>query len=299
MTVEIIALVEKNYGQKVLEEMKSSPGVLQILNAAGRSSDLFEDKQFGTFGEAAIVTIVADDKQKDKIFKEVYNLCDLKNNNNLPDQIENTSGSITWSLDSKSFFYSKLDKFHRPRKIYQHILGTKIENDILIFEENDETFTCGISLTSDEKYFIITSSDHNTSEQYYFEVDENNPNPKLIQTRKRGIIYSINSWDDYFYKHTNENAEDFKIDRCNNLVENKWEPFIKAKDEVLIGGLVFLNNWIIRSETSNALGKIILRDPKSNNEILLFKSPAPAVPVRVVRTRPVAWKLRNHCRRNL
>ena len=47
MTVEIIALVEKNYGQKVLEEMKSSPGVLQILNAAGRSSDLFEDKQFG------------------------------------------------------------------------------------------------------------------------------------------------------------------------------------------------------------------------------------------------------------
>ena len=82
MTVEIIALVEKNYGQKILEEMKSSPGVLQILNAAGRSSDLFEDKQFGTFGEAAIVTIVADDKQKDKIFNEVYNLCVLKNNNN-------------------------------------------------------------------------------------------------------------------------------------------------------------------------------------------------------------------------
>ena len=82
MTVEIIALVEKNYGQKILEEMKSSPGVLQILNAAGRSSDLFEDKQFGAFGEAAIVTIVADDKQKDKIFNEVYNLCDLKNNNN-------------------------------------------------------------------------------------------------------------------------------------------------------------------------------------------------------------------------
>ena len=82
MTVEIIALVEKNYGQKVLEEMKSSPGVLQILNAAGRSSDLFEDKQFGTFGEAAIVTIVADDKQKDNLFDKVYNLCDLNNNNN-------------------------------------------------------------------------------------------------------------------------------------------------------------------------------------------------------------------------
>ena len=82
MTVEIIALVEKNYGQKILEEMKDSTGVIQILNAAGRSNDLFEDKQFGNFGEAAIVTIVADDKQKDKIFDQVYSLCDLKNNNN-------------------------------------------------------------------------------------------------------------------------------------------------------------------------------------------------------------------------
>ena len=82
MTVEIIALVEKNYGQKILEEMKDLPGVLQILNAAGRSSDLFEDKQFGTFGEAAIVTIVADVKQKDNIFNKVFKLCDLKNNYN-------------------------------------------------------------------------------------------------------------------------------------------------------------------------------------------------------------------------
>ena len=82
MTVEIIALVEKNYGQKVLEEMKSSPGVLQILNAAGRSDDLFENKQFGDFGEAAIVTIIAEDKQKEKIFDRVFNLCDLKNKNN-------------------------------------------------------------------------------------------------------------------------------------------------------------------------------------------------------------------------
>ena len=82
MTVEIIALVEKNYGQKILEEMQGSPGVLQILNAAGRSSDLFEEKQFGTFGEAAIVTIVADEKEKEKIFDKVFHLCDLKNNNN-------------------------------------------------------------------------------------------------------------------------------------------------------------------------------------------------------------------------
>ena len=191
---------------------------------------------------------------------------DIESGKLVTEKIEETSGSIEFSLDDKFIFYSKLDEHHRPRTIYRHEIGTPVKEDILIFEEKSEAFTVGIGLSSDEKYFMITSSDHNTSEQYYFGFDENNPSPKLIQKRKRGIIYSVNSWDEYFYKHTNEDAEDFKIDRCNDLVEQKWEPFVNAKNEVLIGGLVFLNNWIIRSETSNALGKIILRDPKTNKE---------------------------------
>ena len=190
----------------------------------------------------------------------------IKSGNLVTEKIEETSGSIEFSLDDKYIFYSKLDEHHRPRTIYRHEIGTATKDDLLIFEEKSEAFTVGIGLSSDEKYFMITSSDHNTSEQYYFNVDENNPKPKLIQKRERGIIYSVNSWDNYFYKHTNENAEDFKIDRCADLVKPKWETFVAAKDEVLIGGLVFLSNWIIRSETSNALGKIILRDPKTDKE---------------------------------
>ncbi len=191
---------------------------------------------------------------------------DINSNKLITEQIKETSGSIEFSLDDKYIFYSKLDENHRPRTIYRHKIGTSVKEDLLIFEEKSEAFTVGIGLTSDEKYFIITSSDHNTSEQYFFKVNESKPNPKLIQKRQRGIIYSVNSWDNYFYKHTNENAEDFKIDKCKDLFEQKWESFIDAKEEVLIGGLVFLNNWIIRSETSNALGKIILRDPKTNKE---------------------------------
>ncbi len=245
-------------------------------------------------GEEKVEEIWNGDKEKKKLKTEYFGLGDLevsfndeylgysldlrgseyytiyirniKSGNLVTEKIEETSGSIEFSLDDKYIFYSKLDEHHRPRTIYRHEIGTSTKDDLLIFEEKSEAFTVGIGLSSDEKYFIITSSDHNTSEQYYFSVDENNPNPKLIQKRERGIIYSVNSWGDYFYKHTNENAEDFKIDRCADLVKPKWETFVAAKDEVLIGGLVFLSNWIIRSETSNALGKIILRDPKTDKE---------------------------------
>ena len=182
------------------------------------------------------------------------------------EKIEETSGSIEFSLDDKYIFYSKLDEHHRPRKIFRHKLGTSVKDDELIFEEKSEAFTVSIGLSTDEKYFFISTSDHNTSEQYYFGVDEEKPKPKLIIERKRGIIYSVNSWDGYFYNHTNENAEDFKIDRCKNLSNQNWEIYISPKNEVLIGGLVFLNDWIIRAETSDALSKLFVKDLKKNKE---------------------------------
>ena len=191
---------------------------------------------------------------------------DIETNKLITENIEETGGGITFSLDDKYIFYSKLDENHRPRKIFRHKLGSSVSEDELIFEEKSEVFTVGISLSSDEKYYFITTSDHNTSEQYYFSVNEEKPNPKIIQKRERGIIYSVNSWDNYFYKHTNKNAEDFKIERSSKIDDTNWETFIPAKDEVLIGGLVFLKNWIIRSETSNALSKLILRNPETNEE---------------------------------
>ncbi|WP_075522572.1 S9 family peptidase [Candidatus Pelagibacter communis] len=182
------------------------------------------------------------------------------------EKIEETSGSITFSLDDQYFFYSKLDEFHRPRKIFRHKIGSSVKDDELVFEEKSEAFTVGISLSSDEKYFFITTSDHNTSEQYYFEVTEKNPKPKLIIKRKKGVIYSVNSWDGYFYCHTNDDAEDFKIERCDDLSNQKWEIYIAAKEEVLIGGLIFLNDWIIRGEKSNALGKLFVRNKQTGIE---------------------------------
>ena len=193
-------------------------------------------------------------------------LRDIETNKIISEKIEDTAGGITFSLDDKFIFYSKLDKLHRPRKIYRHKIGDNISNDKLIFEEKSDAFTVGINLTSDEKYFIITSSDHNTSEQYYFKSTEENPEPKLIKKRNKGIIYSVNSWNNHFYNHTNEKAEDFKIDYCNDLSIQDWKSYIPAQEETLIGSLFFLNNWILRSEISNALPKIFVKNIKTNQE---------------------------------
>jgi oligopeptidase B len=204
---------------------------------------------------------------------------DIKTNKIISKEITETAGGITFSLDDKYIFYSKLDENHRARKIYRHEIGNFNKEDELIFEEKSEAFTVSIGISSDERYYFINTSDHNTSEQYYFNYNEKKPTPKLIIKREKGIIYSVNSWDSKFYNHTNKNAEDFKIEICDNLKDQNWRTFISGKDEVLIHGLTFLKNWIIRGETSNALDKLFIRNISTNiEEELIFSDEKVYVP---------------------
>ncbi len=232
-----------------------------------------EKKNYGSeyFGVGSVSTSHCDNYMaysldlKGSEYYTIY-LRDLITGENEIDTIENTSGGITWSLDSKSFFYSKLDKFHRPRQIFKHHLGTSVNKDELIFEEKDDTFTCGISLSSDEKYFIISTSDHITTEEYFFPAEATDIKPKLFQGRKKDVRYSLDAWKGYFYVHTNEDARDYKILRCKTDQIQNLEVYIPEKKETVIGGLEFLNEYIIRSEKSDAIAKLFVKNIKTNKE---------------------------------
>ena len=226
-------------------------------------------KKFFSTGDIAVsnndqlLAYSIDDKGSEYFTIYVRNIAD---NKIIEDPIPDTAGGITWSYDDQYFFYSKLDKFHRPKQIFRHKLGTKIKEDELIFEEKDERFTCGIGTSSDEKFYFISASEHTTSEVYYFDKNQTKPKPQLILKRKEGIEYSIDSWGGYFWMHTNEGAKDFKISRCKHEELGKWEDYIPAKDEVLIGGFVLLNKWMIRSERVDALPKLFVRNLETNQE---------------------------------
>ena len=81
------------------------------------------------------------------------------------------------------------------------------------------------------------------------------------------IRYSIDSWKDgYFYLHTNKNAEDHKILRCKKDNLNEFEEYIPAKKGTIVGGFDFLDNYMIRGESSDAIPKLYIRDLKTNKE---------------------------------
>ncbi len=196
----------------------------------------------------------------------------LSNKKNLKDILKDTNGSVLFSYDDKYILYVKLDAFHRSKSIFLHKIGTSQKSDKQIYTETIDRFTVSIYTTSDEKYFIISSGDHSTNKCFLLDASLKNLKLKLFKDFKENITYSLNSWNGYFYNHTNDNAMDFKIERYKHNNINKSEDYIKSKKNTIIGGYLFLKNWFLWSETKDANQKIFLKNLLNNNieEISIF-----------------------------
>ena len=71
--VEIGALVEKHVASDSFQKIYELDGVEYVFMETGRSNDLFQDRQFGQFGEAAILTLIVENKSKDLVLEQLAN----------------------------------------------------------------------------------------------------------------------------------------------------------------------------------------------------------------------------------
>ena len=78
--IQIGALVEKEHGLSAYYDISSSKGVLYAFLETGRSNDLFSEKQFGEFGEAAILTMVVEAKEKNNVLERLVQSLNIDQN---------------------------------------------------------------------------------------------------------------------------------------------------------------------------------------------------------------------------
>ena len=82
MYVELGALIHKAHTELVLEGLANHPSVVVAFVAGGRSNDLFQDRQFGQFGEASIITMIVQNKFKDEVMQSLAKHLDVLNSQN-------------------------------------------------------------------------------------------------------------------------------------------------------------------------------------------------------------------------
>ena len=194
---------------------------------------------------------------------------DINTGKILQDKIENTTGSITWANDNKTKFYTKKDQVTlRSNQIFMHVLGTDTSEDILVYEEKDDTFSCFIFKTKSSKYLMIGSY-HTLSNEYRF-LDADNPrgNWKVIQPRERNIEYSVNHFEDNFYIITNWEAENFRLMKTSvdNPSKENWKEVIPHRHNVLLRSIDIFKNYLVVNEREDGLPKIRIINWKNNSD---------------------------------
>ena len=181
----------------------------------------------------------------------------------LNDCIDNTSGNFAWGNDNTTLFYTNRDcETLRNDKIYKHVLGTNSKDDELVFHEKDNTFYTNVSKSKSNKFIVIASYSTLTSEFQFLNADTPHDDFKLFSKRKRGLEYSINHFENYFYIITNtDNSKNYKLMKTSvkNTDYNNWINVIDQRKDVLIEGIDVFKNYLVVSERSNGLNRINIK----------------------------------------
>ena len=181
----------------------------------------------------------------------------------LPVKIENTTGGSTWAADNKTLFYTRKDAVTlRSDKIYKHKLGGEAKDDVLIFNEKDDTFNTFVYKEKSKKYLVIGSTSTLTSEFRILDANTPDADFKIFQPRTRGLEYSISHYGDNFYIVTNKDkAANFKlmITPEKKTGKENWKDLIPHRKDVLLEDIDIFKNYLVISERSDGLNKIRIR----------------------------------------
>lgn len=198
----------------------------------------------------------------DTVGRRIYTIKikNLETNEILPDVIENATGGSVWANDNHTLFYTRQDKVTlRANQIFKHKLQTTSDQDVLVFEEKDETFNVSVGKEKSRKYIVIGSESTMTTEYRILNSETPDAEFKVFQPRVRGLEYSISHFGDSFYILTNKDkATNFKLMKTpENATEKKhWKEVIAHRDDVLLEDIEIFSNYLVVEERSNGLNHI-------------------------------------------
>ena len=173
---------------------------------------------------------------------------DLSTRKLYPQTIANTQYSFAWGNDNQTVFYTKIDHANRPYQLWRHILGNSPDDDVLIYQEDDESYFLSVSKSRSRAYITLNLGSMVTSEIHYLDANHPQGEFKLFQPRQTGIEYGIEHHSDRFYIITNEEAINFKLMSTSVDAPDKanWKTIIPHRSDIMLEGIdAFADHLII------------------------------------------------------
>ena len=209
---------------------------------------------------------VSDDNQTlaygtDEVSRRLYTLRfkNLKTGELYPEKIANTAGSAVWAADNKTAFYAKKDVGTLlAYQVYRHTLGTDPSQDVLVYEEKDNTFGVDIARSKSRRYIGITLHSSLSSEYRYLESTKPTGQFKVFLKREPDHLYEVQDANGEFYVLTNWEAPNFRVmaTPLSNTNKAQWEDVVPQREDVFIEQMELFQNHLVLNERAEGLREL-------------------------------------------
>lgn len=171
-----------------------------------------------------------------------------------PEVLSCASPSFAWANDSRTIYYVlKHAKTLLPYQVWRHELGTRQDDDELVYEEEDDTFYVSVHKTTSEHFILIALFSTTTSEIQLIDAEYPDAQPQVFCPRRKGHEYSIDHYDHKFYIRSNRDGKNFGLYRSAWLAEKRWETLIPPREHVVMEDFQLFRDWLVIEERQRGL----------------------------------------------
>ena len=141
-----------------------------------------------------------------------------------------------------------------------------------MYHEDDEGFRVGSSLTANEQWLVIATSDHETSEVRLIPADDPLSPPLLIRARQPGVEYDVDERGGTLFIHANDTHENFRLATAPLSAPGEWTTLIAGSDDFYLTGFDLFRDFYVVEGRVRGLDHIELRyyDDPGRIEPILF-----------------------------
>ncbi|HNJ48585.1 MAG TPA: S9 family peptidase, partial [Novosphingobium sp.] len=174
----------------------------------------------------------------------------------LPDEIPGTLSSLVWVAGDKGLVYSLANEQWRTDNARLHWLGQPVAEDVELYHEDDDGFRVGASLSANEQWLIIGTSDHETSEVRLVPAADPLAAPVLVKARQTGVEYDVDLRGETIFVHANDSHENFRLATAPLSAPGEWTTLIEGSDEFYLTGFDLFRDFYVIEGRRHGLDQI-------------------------------------------
>ena len=204
------------------------------------------------------------DSAGDEVF--TVHIKDLRTGELLPDTIEKTAYGLLFSPDGGTLFYTVADDSWRPYQVKSHTLGTSVEQDVILYQEDDIAMWTGFDQSSDRRHLIVSMSCSEFSETRIMKFDAPDSGLQTLISRDERILYDaepilVDGVEKVLLTH-NRNAVNSMVslvdpaEFAKPLTEQLWQSVVAHDESVRINGATVNATHMVVSLRKDTIDRI-------------------------------------------